>query len=93
MVDEQRELHDVDIHGIHETDITWDQYVELASDPNFMIDYKDQIFFVKDVEFSDVIDYLLDKVNTLTDKYNRLVAAYQAEVDLDFDPDAEEVVP
>ena len=41
MVDEQRELHNVDIHGIHETDITWDEYVELASDPNFMIDYKD----------------------------------------------------
>ena len=84
MADEQRAMHEVDI--------TWDEYVELASDPNFMVDYKDQIFFVKDVEFSDVLDYLLDKVNTLTDKYNRLVAAYQ-EIDPDFDPDAEEVVP
>ena len=79
MANEQRRMH--------ETDITWDDYVALAEDPNFMENYSDQIFFVKDIEFSDAIEYLLNKVNNLTERYNTLIAAYQ-EDHPEFDPDA-----
>ena len=72
---------------IHEQDITWDDYVALAEQPGFINNYKDQIFFVTDIEFSDAVDYLLNKVNELMIKYDRLVAAYQ-EDHPDFDPDA-----
>ena len=68
MANEQRRMH--------EQDITWDDYVALAEQPDFMQNYRDQIFFVTDIEFSEAIVYLLDKVNNLTDRYNRLVTAY-----------------
>ena len=61
---------------VHEQDITWDDYVALAEQPGFINNYKDQIFFVTDIEFSDAVDYLLNKVNELMIKYDRLVAAY-----------------
>lgn len=79
MANEQRKMH--------EQDITWDDYVALAEQPGFINNYKDQIFFVTDIEFSDAVDYLLNKVNELMIKYDRLVAAYQ-EDHPDFDPDA-----
>ena len=81
MANEQRRMH--------EQDITWDDYVALAEQPDFMQNYRDQIFFVTDIEFSEAIVYLLDKVNNLTDRYNRLVTAYQQEHP-EFDPDVEE---
>lgn len=83
MANEQRKMH--------EQDITWDDYVALAEQPDFMNQYRDQIFFVTDIEFSDAVEYLLNKVNELMIKYDRLVAAYQ-EDHPDFDPDAEEEV-
>jgi len=68
MANEQRKMH--------EENITWDDYVALAEQPNFMNEYKDQIFFVTDIEFSDAVEYLLNKVNELMIKYDKLVAAY-----------------
>ena len=81
MANEQRKMH--------EQDITWDDYVALAEQPGFINNYKDQIFFVTDREFSDAVDYLLNKVNELMIKYDKLVAAYQ-EDHPNFDPDATE---
>ena len=81
MANEQRKMH--------EQDITWDDYVALAKQPNFMNQYKDQIFFVTDIEFSDVVEFLLNKVNELITKYDKLVAAYQKDHP-EFDPDAED---
>lgn len=81
MANEQRKMH--------EQDITWDDYVALAEQPGFNNQYKDQIFFVTDIEFSDAVEYLLNKVNELMIKYDKLVTAYQ-EDHPDFDPDAEE---
>lgn len=81
MANEQRKMH--------EQDITWDDYVALAEQPDFMNQYRDQIFFVTDIEFSDAVEYLLNKVNELMIKYDRLVATYQ-EDHPDFDPNAEE---
>ena len=81
MANEQRKMH--------EQDITWDDYVALAEQPGFINNYKDQIFFVTDIEFSDAVDYLLNSVNELMIKYDKLVAAYQ-EDHPNFDPDATE---
>ena len=79
MANEQRKMH--------EQDITWDNYVALAEQPDFINNYRDQIFFVTDIEFSDAVEYLLNKVNELMTRYNKLIVAYQ-EDHPDFDPDA-----
>ena len=81
MANEQRKMH--------EQDITWDNYVALAEQPDFINNYRDQIFFVTDIEFSDAVEYLLNKVNELMTRYNKLIVAYQ-EDHPDFDPDAVE---
>lgn len=78
-------------HKPHENDITWAEYLALVAEygPDFLEEYKDSIFFVKDISYDGVIRYLTSKISTLEAKYNRLLAAYQADHP-DFNPNEEE---
>ena len=68
-------------HQPHEEDMTWAQYQALVEEygEDFLVEYKDSVFFITDISLNNIIKSLNQRVAALQQKYNALLAAYKVD--------------